>query len=165
MSMMSSSETQEALPRAVYVLLLLAADKGAPVAGRTRLEKLVFLIQEKILQELRLVVSEDVYHFRPLHFGPFSEEVLDDLRTLKMLGLAGVDGEDKAEQVFRITDKGHVAAQRILETGRVPRVLMDKIERIKVDFGRLSLDELIREVYREFPQYIEQSHIKDKYLY
>lgn len=165
MAVKSEKRPKTVLPRIVYVLLLLAADKAAPIVGKTRLEKLVFLIQERVIQGLRLVVSEEVYHFRPLHFGPFSEEVYDDLRALRTLGLVRVEGDDEVTQQFLITDKGQTAVQRMLDGGHIPRVLFEAIEKVKTKFNHLDLDELLSKVYNEYPEYAEQSLIRDRYLY
>ena len=71
--MASEVSKPRVLYRPFYMLTLLASNDGAPIHGRTRLEKLVFLIQKELVESQKLGISEDSYHFRPLHYGPFTE--------------------------------------------------------------------------------------------
>src|SRR5579863_8124679 len=100
--------------RPLYLLALLGADRCAPIQGRTRLVKLVFLIQKKIIEELRLGVTKDAYRFRALNYGPFSEDVYDDFETLRLRGLADVSGEDEALQSFHLTSRGQAVLSKLV---------------------------------------------------
>jgi len=163
--MSATSRSPPPLPRATYVLLLLDADNGAPIRGRTRLEKLTFLVQMRIVDGLKVGVTQESYRFRPFHYGPYTEEVFDDLMALQMLGLVSIVGDDEAQQTFAITPRGHEAVQRLVQEARVTSVLVDEIRKIKATFGRMNLDQLVQRVYTDYPQYTEKSHIKDRYLY
>jgi uncharacterized protein YwgA len=119
----------------------------------------------RVVEGLKVGVTQESYRFRPFHYGPFTEEVFDDLMALQMLGLVSVIGDQEAEQKFVITPTGHDAVQRLLQEARISPVLLDEIRKIKVTFGRMNLDQLIRRVYADYPQYTEKSQIRDRYLY
>src|SRR5207245_2414529 len=107
------------LPRATYLLLLLETDNGRPIEGRTRLDKLAFLVQQKVIEDLKVGVAQDSYHFRPLHYGPFTEEVFDDLTALRTMGLVDIAGDEASTQLFRITPEGQRVVRRLIGEGRV----------------------------------------------
>jgi len=147
------------------LLLLLDADNGAPVQGHTRLVKLAFLVQKKVIEGLKVGVTEESYKFRPWHYGPYTEEVYDDLTALQLLDLVNVMGEDPDRQTFTITTKGREAVRRLADEARISAILMEEIRRIKVTYGRIPLQQLMDRVYHEYPEYTEKSEIKNRYLY
>lgn len=76
----------------LLLLLLYAPTEGeegsAPIRGRTRLTKMMFLLEEELLPELELdeLIDEDsLPEFRAWKFGPFSKEVFDDIDFFKTL--------------------------------------------------------------------------------
>ena len=160
----SSAKPSMSLPRATYLLLLLDADNGAPIHGRTRLEKLAFIIQMKVIEGLHLGVTNESYEFRPFNYGPYTKEVLDDLVSLQMVGLAQIDGEPDTEQTFQITKQGQAAVQRLLADKRIPPILVEEIRKVKTVYGKLSLDKLIGLVYSQWPEFTEKSEIKSRYF-
>ncbi len=153
------------LPRATYLLLLLDADNGAPIQGRTKLVKLAFLVQKKVIEGLKVGITEERYTFRPWHYGPFTEEVFDDVAALQVLGLVSIAGENPDTQTFALTDSGKEAVKRLAEEARISAILRDEIRRIKTTYGRLPLSRLIERVYHDYPEYTDKSEIKDRYLY
>lgn len=161
----SQTAKPKVLSRPIYMLALLAADSGSPIQGRTKLEKLTFLIQKELVESEKLGISDDAYHFRPLHYGPFTEEVLDDVTTLQVLGLVEVTGEEDSTQVFRLTPKGSAAFDRLLAREGLPKRLLDGVRRIKTTYGRMPMDELLSKVYNAYPAYTTKSVIRDRYLY
>ncbi len=161
----ASARPPAPLPRATYLLLLLNADNGASIQGRTKLVKLAFLVQKRVVEGLKIGVSEESYSFRPLHYGPFTEEVFDDLAALQMLNLVSVVGDDPDSQNFMITDRGREAVRRLADEARVSSILMQEIGKVKVMYGRMPLNQLIDRVYHDYPEYTEKSEIKNRYLY
>lgn len=151
--------------RPLYLLALLGAKKCAPVTGRTRLVKLVFLVQKKVIEELRLGITPDSYRFRALNYGPFSEDVYDDLATLQIRGLAAVDGDNEAVQSFHLTDKGRGLLSRLVQNRVIPPSVFSAIQDVKEAYGDLPLDKLIERVYSQYPAYTGRSLIKDRYRY
>ena len=60
-----------------------------PIAGRTRLVKMLFLFREEVLPHFRKgtqINNENFYEFFPWDFGPFSPRVYDDLEFFILHG-------------------------------------------------------------------------------
>jgi uncharacterized protein YwgA len=161
----TSAPSVGSLPRATYLLLLLYADNSVEVKGRTRLEKLAFLVQKRVLESLKLSVSEEAYNFRPFYYGPFTEEVFDDVEALQMFGLVSISGEGQEFQTYTLTAKGRAAVERLITSERIPPRLLQGVETVKKTYGRLPLDDLIRRVYQDYPDYTDLSVVKDRYFY
>ena len=77
------------------LLLLLLYSPGRsgelnePIAGRTRLMKMLFLFKEEALVHFRAgtqITAENFYDFFPWNFGPFSRDVYDDLTFFELRG-------------------------------------------------------------------------------
>ena len=161
---LSRAAAPQVLPRATYLLSLLDADPEEPIKGRTRLEKLAFLIQKRVIEEKKLSVTDESYRFRPLHYGPFTEEVLDDAMSLSLLGLVNISGEDEDTQEFSITERGRSALSRLQTKGLLPERVGEEVRRIRLKEGKLPLDTLVGQVYNAYPEYTEKSIIKSRYL-
>lgn len=151
----------EELPRGIYILLLLNADNGEAVRNRTRLEKLVFLILKEVLDKPGRRITPKTYTFRADRFGPFSEEVYDDVETLADLGL--VERDDKHESVS-ITNKGKQLVHKLLTRNYVPYVLAQDIEKTKKLYNKTPLKTLLRYVYQKYEKYTYESEIREEIL-
>lgn len=77
------------------ILLLLLYSPGRtdkvnePIAGRTRLLKMLFLFRAEALEHFRRgteITEDNFYSFFPWDFGPFSTEVYDDLSFFTLRG-------------------------------------------------------------------------------
>lgn len=151
----------EELPRGIYLLLLLNAENGEEVRNRTRLEKLVFLISKEVLDKPGRRITPKAYTFQADRFGPFSEEVYDDVHTLADLGLVGWD--DKQESVS-ITEKGKKLVNKLLTRNYVPYVLAQDIAKLKRLYNKTSLKTLLRYVYQKYEKYTYESEIREEIL-
>lgn len=134
----------------VLVPLLLAETLGA-VNGRTRFQKLVFLVQrciEKAGQE-GLEFDFSIY----LH-GPYSQDLrlrIDELVRNRYLDEMVEQTPPKYEMhVYRLTNKGRellrVAKTKKLVSVETARAVRDVVER----YGDLSLPQLVNEAYKQF---------------
>lgn len=148
------------LPRGIYLLLLSNANNGEAVRNRTRLEKLIFLISKEVLDKPGRRITPKTYTFRADRFGPFSEEVYDDVETLSNLGLVTWDNENE----LKITEKGKKLADKLLGEQHIPYVLVQDIEKIKKLYNRMSLKNLLRYVYRKYDEYTYESEIREEVL-
>ena len=157
-------QTKYGLPRATYLLLLLNSASKKGIEGRTRLEKLVFLMQKRLIEDLKWGITSNTYKFRAYNYGPFSEEVLDDLTSLQMLKLVEVEGEEQENQKFVITDKGREVVDKLVRNANVSHNLANAIKHIMSSFGELPLDKLVERVYKEYPDYTVNSLIRSRYL-
>ena len=147
------------------------------IHGITRLEKLLFLAdQEANIQ--RDVVER--LHFVAYHYGPYSHGIYRAIELLKETGLVTEDREIDTSSVDDIEDvitgvyeEGAIERRFYLtNTGGAVADLLGKkfpgtwqaLGATKDRYAGLSLQNLIRYVYTTYPDYAEQSHIRDKIL-
>lgn len=183
----------ERLARKDLLLLLLyspgsSGDIAEPIVGRTRLMKLLFLLQAEAPVD-KLIGAKRAYRFQAYHYGPFTKDVYDDLEFLENVGLITVSakgeansadqteaekvvedttiGEDQEEtswlfpeERFRLTDRG----RQFVESRLIPAVppdFYDKIYGIKNRFASAALTSLLRYVYSAYPDFAKNSKLKD----
>ena len=169
------------------ILLILAAPTSMPslknkICGITRLEKMIFLLQEET--DISQVLAE-LFTFEPYDFGPYSSQIYDSIELLKSLDFVreervhtgssfdlletrsftvpeGVD-EEAYERNFILTERGKKVANLLIT--RLSEGQKEKFTSIKEKYGRLPLSQLIRYVYRTYPEFAERSKIRGRYLY
>jgi antitoxin SocA-like protein len=179
-------DTTYQVDREDLVLLLLdAAERYLGVRelrGVTRLEKLLFLLG----REEHLESAEKLYEFQAYKFGPFSKDVYqatDFLRGIDFIEIqerpvasyyntteevalrqAIGDEEDDAvvvdqkEKVFKLTDHGRTAAHSLRDIWeKQTPANMKKLDDVIKRYGKLPLNQLIRYVYRQFPDWARNS--------
>ncbi|WP_419944736.1 hypothetical protein [Candidatus Poriferisodalis sp.] len=165
------------------VLLLLHAPTKWPEAegkinGITRLEKLLFLLEQELGQALN--VSQP-FTFEAYHYGPYSREIYEAVELLEEAGLLSEERSltdsdlDRAEELLYSDMASEISYERRFEltkdgalvAGYLARKhgsLSDGIANLKDRYGGLSLQNLIYHVYTEYPDYTEKSVIRDKIL-
>ena len=139
------------------ILLLLNGDNKYPITGITRFEKLVFLTQKEVLDKSNSATIK--FDFGPDRFGPLSMEIYDELDFLKSVGMI-TEGNGKK---YEITDKG----VRFLEKktfGRVNEDMRKHIFKIKEIHGKEELNDLLKYVYTNYPDFTVKSEILGKVL-
>ncbi|MEM4213937.1 MAG: DUF4065 domain-containing protein [Candidatus Methanomethylicaceae archaeon] len=150
---MGCETSQRNIPRPLFLLILLAADKGAPIIGRLKLEKLLFKVQKDLLDKNPMLPR---YNFRPYKYGPYTEDAYDDLEALKELDLA-----KEKDSVFEITQKGIDLLEELEKKGVLDKDLIEKIEDIKRKYNKLDTDQLLTIIYSEYPDYATRSEIRE----
>ena len=158
----NSEQTKHGLPRATHILLLLNSSPNREIEGKVRLEKLVFLLQKRLIENMKWGFTLSTYKFRAYNYGPFSEEILDDIASLKMLNLISVGDEDQENPTFRITLNGEKAIERALLSGFLSHDILSVVKQVTSDFGNLPLGRLVERVYREYPDYTVNSLISSQ---
>lgn len=167
------------------IVLLLGAPSATPqlrdrLNGITRLEKLVFLLEEET--DLEALMSE-ASDFEAHHFGPFSSKVYSAVETLVAAGLldqqtvpAGSsedtwesanllgtnEGVSYAERRFKLTDRGRKYYQALL--AEVPQDVPDRLGRFKDQFAAVPLRNLVRYVYQNHEKFTDKSLIRKQIL-
>jgi len=137
-------------------LSLLAAIGDSSIEGRTRLQKLLFLIQKRAESDSESGIEQG-YEFIAYDYGPFSKEIYDDIERLSRRGLIKEDPKKLDDGVikydYKLTEKGEaIAAERGL-LDDLPEIFNEVI----AEFGDEELDEIIDHVYSEYPEYAENS--------
>jgi predicted DNA binding CopG/RHH family protein len=161
--------------RDLIVLLLHAPNKRGQesVRGITRLQKLLFVIEQKLAAESRF------YAFK---YGPFNEQVNDAAQALKLAGFlrgamavtakppsfaemmatvverSGPRDESSVEE-FALNEHGHEAAERLRQSGRAYDQLYAYIRELREEW---DTPDLLRRVYQTWPKYAERSLIRDE---
>lgn len=160
----------------------------AAVKGITRLEKLLFLLTHE-MGFLQGAAEEDGFHFVPFRMGPWTNEVYDEVDFLESIGLLERQGSSQApaadaehndelfsqtilekyqkgasspgEQMeeFSLTESGRKKALELW--GQLSPADRTKIIDLKRRFARMDLQQLLRYVYKKFPDYTSESEIKE----
>lgn len=146
--------------RKLLPLALMYAGDGEPIEGRTRLQKLVFLMQKRLEEAGEDPLQTDDYEFIPYDYGPFSKELYDDIDKTMARGMVeGREedlGEDKVKYDYEIQEDGEQWVRDQLAKEEAQRVLR-LAEEIKDEYGDVYLSDLIDEVYSRYPKYAENS--------
>ena len=167
------------------LLMLLLYEEGGsndiaePIEGRTRLMKLVFLLDMELDLQRDLQIDRP-YKFEAYDYGPFSKDLLNDLDFLENMGLIKSDSKGLAspmdqdeeenltqlisigeleqeatsvyeQQTFSLTERGRQFVESELIPG-APEKVREGIRRIKKDYATLSLTSLLRYVYAKYPE-------------
>jgi uncharacterized protein len=183
--MLASMTDTEPLETDDAIVLVLGApggnEKPGHLAGITRLEKLIFLLERETPAREWMTEKAD---FRSYRFGPFSAKIYEAADTLAAAEMikdstrgAG-DVEDRWESVTALIDERDVDAYttrtfELTQRGEkyykaLIQELPSSAEQILTDFknkfGRLPLRQLVRYVYERYPQFTDQSEIRDEIL-
>jgi uncharacterized protein YwgA len=150
------------LPKDREKLLVYLVHRLGKVDGRTKLIKLLFLLRE----EFGFINS---YNFIPYRYGPYSEEIVEDIHELVSKSVMreesilykatlGEMSQEKELKRYTLTNIGEQAAKSI---GRSLSPTAKKaFARFLKKYRNLSLEELLRYVYSNYPEYATKSEIK-----
>lgn len=159
----------------LMVLLLHANNQRGEnaVHGITRLQKLLFVIEQNLASQSR---------FYAFNYGPFNEEVNDAANALRLAGfLRGAPSvsaepptfeammatvfqrsgprEEPGTEEFALNEAGHRAAERLRQSSRAYDQLYAYIEQLRSEWDKPNL---LRRVYKTWPKYAERSLIRDQ---
>lgn len=116
--------------------------RRAPLKGRTRLQKTVFLLKE--LYEIPFSLE-----FRPYFYGPYSEDLADLISILKAIKVLDEIPEKLAPDIIRynyeITEKGKEYFKKF-KRARAEKKTLEILERLKEstsEINRLRTPDLI----------------------
>lgn len=138
------------------------------IRGVTRLQKLLFLVEKET--SFFGEYGEDLqFGFYAHKMGPFSENVYEELRFLKQLQaietepLSGKNSETEfTDKKLFLTPKGEKIAielARLLESS-----YNEELESIVERYNQMTLQDLLRYVYTEYPEYTTESEIREDVL-
>lgn len=144
------------------LLPMLVVDEAArqgdrPLRGRTKLTKLVFLLQEMKPELVESLAGPgEGYRFEPFYYGPFSRELLSDLERLSDRGLLTekkqrLDRDGRVVQhAYTLTERGSEALRLATagdRTAAAARSFLDQY--VLMDRARL-----VDIVHDRFPQFL-----------
>ena len=136
------------------ILALLVVD-NEPIRGRTKLQKMVFLLSQ-IIPELKENVK-----YNPYNYGMYDENVDTALEFLESENIIKrieepIDNE-KYIEIFELLDKsvGEEALNKLKQ-------YIDYIKQIKEQYNDLTEDEVLAIVYTLYPEYAQYSEKKEE---
>ena len=144
-------------------LALLYADEEHQIDGRTRFQKLIFLMQME--GNLNDLAPTDTYRFEPYDYGPFSSTLYDDLDIHIERGLIDDSKEELDEEddivkyKYQLEPEGQEFIEEELSVGELERII-NEAKRIVREYGDMPLPELIDLVYSKYPDYAENSVLR-----
>lgn len=116
--------------------VLFILSKLREIAGRTRFQKIIFLLKTKE----RIDFS---YIFVPYYYGPYSFELQLDINLLEAAGLLEIIPKDGTLYLHRLTSKGEKLAAKVRE--KMDQLEKEKIEKALKKYERKSTSTLIKE--------------------
>lgn len=121
---------------------------------RIRIMKSLFLLSNEVEQQL-----PNFYQFSPYLYGPFSLDVYTDLDELDKKGLVMCEMTSPLNwSRYRLTRKGVDEAKKLSE--QVSDLVKTKLQEVKNFVTSLSFTELLRYIYKKYPDYATCSVIK-----
>ena len=129
------------------IIVLLCHAGGEPVRGKTKMQKLVFMLSQ-------IYGRDEEMGFEPDMYGPYSEIVEEEGRYLEGLGILSCRGNR-----IGITAAGvkiaEVLAQREPEMFKV-------VARYKTMFNDMTTDEVLAYVYATYPDMAQKSLVSKR---
>ena len=142
------------------ILIVLAIHQNKPVYGRTMIMKQLFLLFKEIFEKFEVTCQNP--KFVPYDFGPYSFELMqmiDNLAFSKQIQISG--RKNSRSESFSITDQGIERVKDLLEN--LDPILLKEIRSQRIGWDQLGTDGILRYVYDYYPEWKENSKIKNKY--
>jgi hypothetical protein len=157
------------------MILLLDGDRQGrdAIHGMTRLQKLLFVIQQEL--------DRDSSTFYAHSYGPFDERVIDSAEALRINGFL-TSGQDAASssppsfehmmstvlqraappqkgetEVFELSEAGRMTAERLRQSSDAYDALHEQVQQLR---RKWDTPDLVERVYEAFPEMTDRSLIK-----
>jgi uncharacterized protein YwgA len=145
------------IDRELLPLALLKANNGHEIEGRTRLQKMIFLIQQEADEEGLQLPGK--YQYVPYDYGPFARGVYDDLDRLKAKNVIQEEQTEMADGTIKYNyTLGSEAKKRLDEVPEEAQErVTEKAQEIKSEFNDMPLPDLIDYVYSRYPDFAQNS--------
>lgn len=141
-------------------LALMYACEQEPIEGRTRLQKMVFLMQQRFKEQGKDPLLSDDFEFIPYDYGPFSKDLYAELDSMseKSMIKDSVEeiGNDNVKYDYSIQNQGIEFVENQLGQEEAETILQ-MAEEIKEEYNDVMLSDLIEDVYAEYPEYAKNS--------
>ena len=133
----------------IDLLLKIIAAAGGKSLTPVQLQKVSFLLGQQFEGEL----PSDFYSFRKYDYGPFSAAVYTDAEKLEQSNLVAISINPRGGwREYSATEEGIAC-----DLAEIPEGIASYIEETVHWAMQLSFQQLVREVYKRFPQYRENS--------
>ncbi|OLS21398.1 MAG: hypothetical protein HeimC2_33640 [Candidatus Heimdallarchaeota archaeon LC_2] len=139
-------------------LILLVFSKQHRIIGKTRLQKLIFLMDNEIL-------GKPIFQYEPYKFGPYSAKLIAAMDELMELGLIKEKFNEYREPEIYVTEYeisaiGLEKANQMIH--KINPIKLEKIEEMVHEHGYQEIDSILHHVYVNYPTFTENSIIKDE---
>lgn len=131
-----------------------------PIEGRTRLQKMVFLMQQRFEEKGEDPLQTDGFKFIPYDYGPFSKDLYAELDRMsekeEIKDSIEEIGDDSVKYDYYIQDYGEEFTENQLVKEEA-QIILQLAEEIKNEYNDVPLSDLIDDVYSKYPKYAENS--------
>jgi hypothetical protein len=128
-------------------ILLYLISKSGVIRGKTRIQKIVFLLQREKGFPLR-------YTFYPYQQGPLSFELIEDLNSLISSGLV-IESISETQYGprydYRLSNIGNIYVEKIVE-GKLNQIEKAKVQSVINRWNYIDLEKLLDYVHRKYPE-------------
>lgn len=135
---------QTKLDRRKYMIAILASAKGATY-GPVQIQKLFFLLDKNIDH----LVDGPHFDFQPYHYGPFDQEVYQELEKLATDNVVEIT-IDKKWKNYRLTLHGQNLGEQILSP--FSEAAKDYIKKVADFVLTASFVQLVSAIYKAYPE-------------
>jgi len=151
-SELSDYEREEILD---HLLALFLANDAAPIVGRIMLVKQAFLIAKEVTLSLARPMK-----FFPYLYGPYSNVLAELVNTLIDEGYVK-SYKESGDYFYQLTEEGIQWAAE--QTSDLAKSAKEKISQLKRNTQELGLSNVLKMVYREYPEYAVYSRGREAY--
>ncbi|GAB3676823.1 PadR family transcriptional regulator [Halopiger thermotolerans] len=152
----SEPTTLEIKPEQVSLLALLFSSEESKIKGKTRLQKLAFLLDKEEVGE-----EKDLYKFIKYDYGPFSKQLMEDVDFFKEEGFIEVDTKrtfsGNTRYDYKLTNEGEQLANLLFNNVDDAEELHNSAKEITEQYNEYPIRKLVEYVYDEYPEYKENS--------
>jgi len=143
------------MERADWLLLFIGLTGGKYATDQLRVMKGMFLLDQEGPQELR-----GLYRFQAYDYGPFDSSVYSDLDALNRAALISIThGGGTSRRQYEVTARG---SERVVHLQReVTPTALGEVQRVKNTVTSLGFTDLLKKVYRDYPDYAIYSVAKN----
>ena len=137
-----------------FLVMVVAAGKDKPLTP-VQVQKSLFLIAQQVPG-----LPEDFYEFEPYHYGPFNRQIYQDADALRETGMVWRMKHERGGWTDTIaTYSGRERAVELEKEldAEVVKYIHDVVEWTQ----RLSFSELVSAIYRDYPDYRQNSVFQD----
>lgn len=143
------------------ILTLFYAQKDNPIMGMILLMKEIFLMQNEFAPEENIKVQDA--EFISYKYGPYSIDVDKVIDLMEDHGLIISSGRKSTnKEIFYLTSMGEERAKKVFN--KLNSSQQSKLSQLRKGWDQLGVKGILRLVYRNYPNYTEDSEIIKKVL-
>lgn len=138
---------------ASFLLPLYITNTMKEVEGKTRMQKLVFLAQRKIVENIK---TKEVYKFEPGTYGPYSADLAETVRFMESKQLICEKSENKGDHTlfsYSITEFGKKLLEDSAAFGEKTKTVIAEVLK---EYGSMPLSGLVDRVHEEYPDMVKR---------